>query len=691
MTDKVYPDRTSNHYTYENTTSRLQTVTDAQGQSTNYTYFVDNNLQQVSYTNAVVATPSVSYTYDPNYNRVLIMTDGMGLTTYAYNAIVSPPALGAGQLSSIDGPLDNDTITYSYDELGRLSDCSVNGSANATSIQYDTIGRTQATTNPLGAFNYAYVNATGRLDHVNYPGGQKTQYAYFDNLGDQRLKQIKNLDPSTAAISQFDYTYDAVGNILTWTQANSGLANPQRYDLGYDACDQLRSAILTDNVTGAGVNQYDYDYDPAGNRTNAQIGSAIIGSLANSLDQITSQTSGGKMHFRGMVNEPATVTVGGNPATVDAAGNFDGTANVNIGTNTVAVVATDASGNNRSNNYQINVPSGTSRALLYDLNGNLINDGSKSYEWDAVNRLVAINYSGTTNRSEFTYDGLSRRVRIVEKSNSTIASTKNFVWIGQDVAEERDASNSVTKRYYRQGFNVIAQSSTSSYFYTRDHLDSIREATDSNRTIQARYDYDPYGQRTKVSGTRDADFGYTGHYCHQPSGLHLALYRAYSADLGRWISRDPKANSEFSKDGPNLYMYVGNSPEDRFDPLGLASADPRPPPSPTPGPVTAPLRPPGPTPGPPPAPPPSTICNCGPKPGALPQDKVCSSPAGILNLNRCSKQCCAEHDACYTAGGCRMNSWYPSNWGCWPECDKCNLTVGICVAVAVQSPFCLIP
>jgi hypothetical protein len=46
------------------------------------------------------------------------------------------------------------------------------------------------------------------------PNGQKTQYAYFDNLGDQRLKEIKNVDPSSAVISQFDYTYNPVGNIF---------------------------------------------------------------------------------------------------------------------------------------------------------------------------------------------------------------------------------------------------------------------------------------------------------------------------------------------------------------------------------------------------------------------------------------------------------------------------------------------
>ena len=83
--------------------------------------------------------------------------------------------------------------------------------------------------------------------------------------------------------------------------------------------------------------------------------------------------------------------------------------------------------------------------------------------------------------------------------------------------------------------------------------------------MQARYDYDSYGRRTKVAGSLDADFGFTGHYYHQPSGLHLALYRAYDPNLGRWNSRDPVGELG----GTNMYGYVLNNAINLFDPLGL--------------------------------------------------------------------------------------------------------------------------
>jgi RHS repeat-associated protein len=560
VTDKFYPDQTSTHYTYENTTSRLKTMTDAQGQSTNYSYFVDNNLQQVSYTNAIHATPSVSYTHDPNYNRLLTMTDGTGVTTYTYNPITAPPGLGAARLQTADGPLPNDTITYGYDELGRVTNRSINGAANAASVQYDSLGRVQNVANPIGMFNYAYVNTTGRLDHVDFPNGRKIQYAYFDNLGNQRLQQIKNLDPSNAVISQFDYTYNPVGNILSWTQANSSLTNPRRYDFSYDAADQLRSAGLTDTVTQSAVHQYDYDYDRAGNQKTNQVDGAVTTSGANNLNQITSQLSGGNMHFRGTVNEPATVTVAGNAASVDAAGNFDGTLNVNVGANTVAVTATDASGNSRTNNYQVNVPSGVNTTLLYDLDGNLTNDGSKTYEWDAANRCVAINFA--THRTEMNYDGQSHESKRVEKENGTVIGTKQYIWDGWRRSEERDANNQVTKRFYAGGEQIGG----SAYFFSRDHLDSIRELTDSTGAVRARYDYDPYGVRTKLSGDLEADFGFTGYYVSsQYSDLAFATLRIYSENLSRWTSRDPIGEVG----GLNLYAYVENRPLAHTDRLGL--------------------------------------------------------------------------------------------------------------------------
>jgi len=106
---------------------------------------------------------------------------------------------------------------------------------------------------------------------------------------------------------------------------------------------------------------------------------------------------------------------------------------------------------------------------------------------------------------------------------------------------------------------------TGAYFYSRDHLGSIREMTDASGTVVARYDYDPFGRSTTVIGTNKPDFNFTGLYRHSPSNLDLAVYRAYDPDLGRWLSRDPIAELG----GVNLYAYVADNPVHARDPFGL--------------------------------------------------------------------------------------------------------------------------
>src|SRR5206468_1743116 len=130
------------------------------------------------------------------------------------------------------------------------------------------------------------------------------------------------------------------------------------------------------------------------------------------LNRLMSARSEGPVVFKGLVNEPATVKVQAAPVTVRSDNSFEGTPTLTAGTNTVTISATDPAGNTSTASYEVD-QAGPAWVFTYDLNGNLTWDGSKTYEWDAKNRLVAVNMS--THRSEFTYDGIDRRVRIVEK------------------------------------------------------------------------------------------------------------------------------------------------------------------------------------------------------------------------------------------------------------------------------------
>jgi RHS repeat-associated protein len=489
---KTYADAKGDILAYENSTSRLKAKTDALGQVISYGYAKDNNLLSSTHTNARNATPNVSFTYDPAYNRRISMTDGTGTTNYSYYPVNGQ--LGAGKLETVNGPIPNSAITYSYDALGRIAGRSINGAANQMSLVYDALGRMTSETNGLGSFTTAYVDQTFRPSSLTYPNGQSTVYSYFNNLGDQRLQEIKNLS-GASVLSQFDYTYDAEGEILSWARQTSA-ANS--YALGYDLAGQL----LTANLTGASPQTYAYAYDLAANRTNEAIGGSAAPATVNNLNELVSRT-----------------------------------------------------GSN-------------ARSYAYDSDGELISNSGPTrsstnytFSWDAENRLIAINYPTTNQQTQFTYDGLGRKVKITEFTAGAVTSTKQFVWDGLSLAEERDGSGNLTERFYTQG----QVNGSTALFYTRDHLGSVREVLTASDVLQARYDYDPYGRRTLISGTDLAEFGFTGHYYHAPSKLHLAPYRPYDADTARWLGRDPKKEAA----GSNLYSYVVNTPMVYPDPLGL--------------------------------------------------------------------------------------------------------------------------
>ena len=571
VAQKIYPDNSTETNTFDLDTGRLASVVCAGGSSSktkSYTYNTDNTLYQVSYSDS--NTSQVTYGYDPNYPRITSVANGWGTVSYAYNAYITDPygtpVTGAGRVSQISDRLagagsDQADITFSYDPLGRMLNRSINGTANSTTLTFDAMSRVTSIVNPLGSFTPAYVDqgsgdkGTTRLASMTYPNGQVTNYSYYSSTGDERLQEIQNLNSSSGVISQFDYGYDAKGEITSWKQqADSNAAT--RYDIGYDAAGQLSSDVLKTDSTNAVLKQYYYNYDAASNRTSEQIDGAVTTSGANNLNQLTGQSAGGATRFAGTISQPGTVTVNGQPAQMPSSTNFVANPVLSSGTNTVAVVAANGGGNAATNNYQVVVSGSTAGTPTYDAFGNMTNNGNgQTYTWDDENRLLSISQGGNT--YAFAYDGLGRRVS--ETDNGTL--TKQWTWVGAQVAEENDGSGTVQKRFYPQGEQIGG----SPYFYTKDHLGSVREMTDSSGTIQARYDYDPYGRVTKISGSMDSDFQYAGYYEHAASGLNLTLFRAYDPNTGKWLSRDPAGEDH----GVNLYAYVDNGPIDGIDPLGL--------------------------------------------------------------------------------------------------------------------------
>jgi RHS repeat-associated protein len=278
---------------------------------------------------------------------------------------------------------------------------------------------------------------------------------------------------------------------------------------------------------------------------------------------------GGSTTFTATVNGAANPgltwsTTGGS---VDATGTY--TAPAQFGTFYVYAQSVEDPTVRAMATIVVSAQAGTDQSFTYDDNGNLLNDGVRSFEWDVENRLISVTKG--THRSEFEYDPLGRRSRIIEKDQDgqgvwSISSDKRYLWEGSAIVEEESANGSTLKAFYGQGF---VDTDGTALFYTEDHLGSVRELVDMSGVVRARYDYDPYGRMTKVMGDRDSLFLYTGMLWHKQSGLNFAFFRAYDPNLGRWISRDPLQE----RGGMNFYAYANNSPVRFIDPSGLSGYD----------------------------------------------------------------------------------------------------------------------
>jgi hypothetical protein len=64
-------------------------------------------------------------------------------------------------------------------------------------------------------------------------------------------------------------------------------------------------------------------------------------------------------------------------------------------------------------------------------------DGTNTYQWDGENRLIEINFSGSGNNSQFTYDSCNHISKIIETASGSVTNTRQFIW------GERKADNDI--------------------------------------------------------------------------------------------------------------------------------------------------------------------------------------------------------------------------------------------------------
>jgi RHS repeat-associated protein len=265
LTTKTYADMSTLAFTYETTTSRLKSTTDALNQVRQLTYAQDDRVTGISYVGPLHPTPNVTFAYDPYFPRRTSMADGSGTTTYAY---VPVGALGALQVQQETRPPAN--IAYAYDALGRLSSRTVGGQGTET-YGYDAIGRLTSHAGDLGSFTLAWLGQSGQIASRSLAGSLlESSWAHVTYTNDRRLASVGTTGLTTGQSTSFAYTTNAVNETTDLTQtSDAAIAYPSgslTQTASYNTLNQLTNltgqAFTFDangNLTGDGQRTYQWD------------------------------------------------------------------------------------------------------------------------------------------------------------------------------------------------------------------------------------------------------------------------------------------------------------------------------------------------------------------------------------------------------------------------------------------------
>jgi RHS repeat-associated protein len=231
-------------------------------------------------------------------------------------------------------------------------------------------------------------------------------------------------------------------------------------------------------------------------------------------------------------------------------------------------------------------------------NGNIIDDGVRTYAYDAFNRLMIVKRKSDSQViGAYAYDCQNRRIRKAVSNGGLTGdvpdATIRFIYDGAQVAEELNAATSATQIQYVWGqyIDELIQMKTyvstgpqglaaGAYYLLIDLLYRSAALTNNTGSIVEAYDTDAYGNTLlfKAAGTGgwfSADdvqasypacrYVFTGREYDAETQIYFYRSRYFDPVLGRFLGRDAIDYAG----GMNLFDYIWGNPTASCDPSGF--------------------------------------------------------------------------------------------------------------------------
>ncbi|WP_176013899.1 RHS repeat-associated core domain-containing protein [Victivallis sp. Marseille-Q1083] len=585
-------------YDYDSITGHIKSIKNSLNQ---YTYFAYNNFGEINKTwgDNVYPTEHLynsygdliqikTYRNDSNWTSPIWPSDqtNANITTWNYDIatgliIEKIDAAGRSTLYDYydDGRLHIKTLArkfnnqslqkiYTYDALGKPQTIDYTDETPSISFTYNRIGKISTIIDETGIHTFSYSPQltlqkeaidgiyTKELNRIYSAAGFKGNYLGLSigntSLYSYRYDQYNRLNKIATASGNFDYTYLAESNLIASITRPNNVSTSYTYEPTKD--------LLT-TVANGSISTFQYTNDVLGRRTSvSRRGSAftvadILSYTYNSYSELTGASSNNNAFYNYSYNYDPI----GNRKTAGLAGS-----NWSYTTNNL-------------NQYTTINQTGSIQNPTYDADGNMLTRDGWTQTWNAENRLIKAE-KGTA-KLEFAYDFMGRRIEKKVYSGNSLTSHIRFVYDGYSLIEELDGlnNNATLRRYvwqaiqFKTPLTVFDAGIDKTYFYHIDAQKNITDLTNSAGEVVAHYEYSPFGQLVKSSGSyaNTNVLTWSSEYYDQENNLIYYNYRYYSPLLGRWISKDLIDIDKFR----NLYSFVNNNPINYTDSLGLMSLD----------------------------------------------------------------------------------------------------------------------
>jgi len=379
---------TKSSLTYQANSDLVESSQNGRAQSTTYTYDELNRVESITDTVNVR-----EYTYDETNNKVTVTTKELGtlvtLSTLEYEYDAN------GQITQYTDENGN-VINYSYYPNGELHTLTYPGN-KVVSYTYNNANQLETVTDwNNDVTTYAY-DANGKLSSMTRPNGTVESYTYYKN---DWLKSKTDKDSSNNIISEYNFAFDNVGNIVTENGNNNNITNV------YSDLYELEQQVKKDDSQTL-LHQYTYTYDDEGN--------ILTRSDENGVVDTMTYVDGNKL------------------ATYNGAS-----------------VIYDNDGNMTSGPIK-----GVNTTYTFDSRNQLNSVGDHTYKYDAQGRRIEVDINGDT--TEFVVNPLAGYNQILIKTAPSGVSTYYVYGIG--LISEETSSNQKFYHFDNRGSTIALTSS----------------------------------------------------------------------------------------------------------------------------------------------------------------------------------------------------------------------------------------